>query len=170
MCDPALAMFALSTASAAASHKQASGMAKVQTAMHEINQENSIRAMGNEQYDIGARESQEREAAAMQVNERNIAALTQSAALTARMADTGVSGHTMSNLMRDVFVQEGRATSTIKTNMQWASDNAATQRLGTRNTAIQRMGQTSKGVGPSALATGLKIGAAGVTLWDAKTS
>lgn len=166
MCDPASATFALSAASAAASHKQASGAAKVQTAMHRMNQANSITAMGQEQYDLGRREQQEQEAAAQQVAERNIAALTQAASLNARMAETGVAGHTMSNLMRDVFVQEGRATSTIKSNMQWSSENLAAQRVGSRNTAIARAGQTAPGTGPSLLATGLKIGVAGATYWD----
>ena len=159
MCDPvSLGMLALSTASAGAAHQQASGAAKVQSALHKINQENSIRAMGEEQYDLGRRESQEHEAMAQDVMEINRKALIKSASTMAMMADSGVTGISMANIMRDVHTQSGAATSARKTNMQWTSENMAAQRVGTRNTAIQRMGQTSKGTGPSMLATGLKIG------------
>jgi len=168
MCDPATAMFAMSAGSAVAGHQQQAGMAKVQTAMHRMNQTNSITAMGQEQYDLGTRHQQEQEATAQQIQERNLEALAGAASLNARMAETGVKGHSMSALMRDVFTQEGRATSTMRANMQWASQNLATQMVGARTTAIQRMGQTAPGTKPSLIATGLKIGVAGATLANAK--
>jgi hypothetical protein len=165
MCEPTTLMalsIATSAASAGAAHQQAAGQAKIQTAMHKINQRNSITAMGQEQYDINNREMQEREAMAQQVNETNRQALMQSASALVRVSETGLAGISMSNIMRDVSTQAAMKTSNIKTNMQWSSDNLATQRVGARNTAMGRMSSTTMGVGPSAIATGLKIGEAGL--------
>ena len=164
MCHPA-AMFALSAGSAVAGHQQQAAMAKVQTAMHRINQENSITAMAQEQYDIGTREQQEREAMAEEIQEANRKALVQSASTLAMMAETGVSGVSMNNIMRDVFTQSGQAKGRMQANMQWSSQNLAAQRVGARNTAIMRAGQTAPGTGPSLLATGLKIGTAATDAW-----
>jgi len=170
MCNPALLTAGLTAGQAIVGHQQASAQAKVQTALHKINQANAIKAMGQEQYTLGRREIQEREAAAQQVAERNIAALTSAAALNAQMAETGVVGNTMTSLMNDVFVKEGRANNAIKTNMQWSSENLAAQRVGARNKAISRAGSTAPGTPPSMLATGLKIGVAGATAWDSLKS
>lgn len=170
MCEPttmAMASFGLSTASAVAGHQQAAGQAKVQTALHKINQANSIQAMAQEQYDLGRRQQQEHEATAQNVNDANLRSLAQQSSALAMMADSGVSGLSMSNIMRDVATQAAKETGKMKTNMQWSSENLAAQRVGARNTAIMRAGQTTKGTKPSILATGLKIGSGAL---DAVTS
>ena len=159
MCDPvSIGMAVFGTLSAVASHQQASSQAKLQTKIHQMNQASALRDMQLQYADSGIREQQEREAAAERAQERRRMALIEAGRASAAIGESGAAGLTMGALMRDVLGQAARDVTNINTNREWTLDQLKREREGVRSSGISRMSSTAPGVGPSRLATALRIG------------
>ena len=163
MCDPvSVGMFVFNTLSTVASYQQASTQAKLQTRMHQMNQASALRDMQLQYIDSGIREQQERQAAAEQAQERRRMALIEAGSASAAIGESGVAGLTMGVLMREVLGQATRDVTNINTNRDWTLEQLRREREGIRSSSISRMNSTAPGVGPSRLATALRIGSAGL--------
>lgn len=167
MCDPvSVGMFVFSTLSTVAGYQQASTQAKLQTQMHQMNQASALRDMQLQYIDSGIREQQEQQAAAERAQERRRMALIEAGSASAAIGESGVAGLTMSALMREVLGQAERDVTNIKTNREWTLDQINREREGIRSYGISRMHSTAPGVGPSRLATALRIGSAGLDAYS----
>lgn len=163
MCDPmtiAIASFALAGTQTVAQYQQARGEAKVQTALHNMNQRQALKDMQQQMADLGARQLQEQQAAAEETFDRRRQALIEASSATARIGESGASGLTMSALMQSVYGQAGRDITRMNTNREWNLQQIEREKQGVRSQAISRMNGTTPGTGPSPLAAALKIGSA----------
>lgn len=167
MCDPvSVGMFVFSTLSTVAGYQQASTQARLQTQIHQMNQASALRDMQLQYIDSGIREQQERQAAAEREQERRRMALIEAGSASAAIGESGVAGLTMSALMREVLGQASRDVTNINTNRDWTLDQLRREREGIRSYGISRMNSTAPGVGPSRLATALRIGSAGLDAYS----
>jgi hypothetical protein len=167
MCDPvSIGMAVFGTLSAVAGHQQASNQAKLQTQMHQMNQASALRDMQLQYADSGIREQQERQAAAEQVQGRRRMALIEAGSASAAIGESGAAGLTMGALMREVMGQAGRDVTSINTNRDWTAGQLGRDREGIRSSGISRMHSTAPGVGPSRLATALRIGSVGLDAYS----
>lgn len=163
MCDPvSIGMAVFSTLSTVAGYQQASTQAKLQTKIHQMNQASALRDMQLQYVDSGIREQQERQAAAERAQERRRMALIDAGSASAAIGESGVAGFTMGALMREVLGQAARDVTNTNTNREWTLDQLKREREGIRSYSISRMHSTVPGVGPSRLATALRIGSAGL--------
>lgn len=163
----AIASFALSAASAGAQYKAASDQAKVQTRIHEINQQNALEDMRQQMVDAGTRQLQEQEASSAAMEDRQRQSLIQASQAQARIGETGASGFTMSALMGQILGDTGRDITRMETSRDWGLAQIDREKQGIRAGTVSRMNSTTKGTGPSALATALQIGKAGVDSYAA---
>lgn len=166
MCDAlslAIASFATQAGSAVMQHQANSAQAKIQTRMHEINQQNALVDMQRQMADAGTRQLQEYETASAKIEDRRRQALVETSQARAAIGETGASGFTMSALLSQVMGNAGRDVSRIETNRDWTIGQLEREKEGIRAQTISRMNSTPRGVKPSGLATALQIGSAGVS-------
>lgn len=146
-------------------HQSASAQAKLQTRQYEDNRRLALSDMQHQMADANTRIIQERQAAAQSVDERRRQALMEASSANAAAADRGVSGFTMGALLAQVMGDAGRDVTNIETNKDWAAGQVEREKAGIRSQTISRINSMSPGVGPSLLATGLKIGGAAVNTY-----
>ena len=168
MCSIALATFALSAASTAASFAQAQAQADTQTQMHEINQKTALENYQRQTYDAGARQLQENEAAGMEMVDRQIQELQQASSAQAQIGETGLGGFSMSALMNQVMNEASQDALRTGVNRDWSVAQIGREKDGIRSTAIGQMNSTTPGVRPSALTAGLQIASSGLNIYSQK--
>lgn len=157
MCNPAIAMLAITAVSAGAQYMQANAAAKNQTQAIEDGVElNNVQTQ--QQY------QQNNEAAAQQQSERHRQFLVDQGHLEAVLGESGLQGATQDRIQGENEQAASQDIATIESNRVKANNQAATgaqaQRLqaNAQNAAIKR---------PSALSTGLQIGGAVANYYNA---
>ena len=168
MCSIALATFAVSAASTAASFVQAQQQADAQTQMHNINQKTALENYQRQTYDAGARQLQENEAAGMEMVDRQIQELQQASSAQAQIGETGLGGFSMSALMNQVMNEASQDVVRTGVNRDWSVAQIGREKEGIRSTAIGQMNSTTPGVRPSALAAGLQVASTGLNIYSQK--
>ena len=168
MCDLAIAMFAVSAASTAASFVQAQQQADAQTQLHNINQQTALENYQRQTYDAGARQLQENEAAGMEMVDRQIQELQQASSAQAQIGETGLGGFSMSALMNQVMNEASQDALRTGVNRDWSVAQIGREKEGIRSTAIGQMNSTTPGVRPSALTAGLQIASSGLNIYSQK--
>lgn len=169
MCNPmalAIASFVMQAGSTVMEHKTASAQAKLQTQQYEDNRRLAMADMQRQMADANTRILQERQAAAQSVDERRRLALMEASSARAAAADRGVAGFTIGALLAQVMGDAGRDVSTIETNRDWSTGQIEREKAGIRSQTISRINSMAPGIGPNALATGLKIGGAALNSYS----
>ena len=169
MCNLAIATFAVSAASVAASFVQAQQQADAQTDMHNINQKTALENYQQQTYDAGARQLQENEAAGMEMVDRQMQGLRQASSAQAQIGETGFGGFSMSALMNQVMNETSQNVVRTGVNRDWSAAQIGREKGGIRSTAIGQMNSTAPGVRPSALAAGLQIASSGLSAYSVYT-
>ena len=170
MCDLAIATFAVSAASVAASFVQAQQQADAQTDMHNINQKTALENYQQQTYDAGARQLQDNEAAGMEMVDRQLQGLQQTSSAKAQIGETGLGGFSMSALMRQVMNETSQDAMRTGVNRDWSAAQIGREKEGIRSTAIGQANSTTPGVRPSALAAGLQIASSGLNAYSSYTT
>ena len=166
MCEPttiAMASLALSAASTAVSYQQQAGQAKVQNQIHQNNQALALQSRNQSFADLSARQQQEAQAAAQQINQQNREALQTAASVQVQMGESGVAGFSMNNIMRDIYGQSARNISTIENNRDWTLGQLEREKDGLQASYKGQANSTSGAMRPSLLAAGLQIGDAALS-------
>ena len=170
MCDLAIATFALSAASVAASFAQAQQQADTQTDMNNINQKTALENYQRQTYDAGARQLQENEAAGIEMVDRQVQGLRQASSAQAQIGETGLGGFSMSALINQVMNETSQNVVRTGVNRDWSAAQIGREKEGIRSTSVGQMNSTAPGVRPSALAAGLQIAGSGLTAYSDHTT
>ncbi len=173
MCDPATAMmaggFAMNAGSQVMAHQGQVAQAESQNAWNrqrqELGTERALENYANQIMQARARQSQEREAAANEINEVNREARKRVSTAQVAAGESGVTGGSLQALLNDFHRQQLEFGTSVRRNLEFREDNIEDQlesvRLGTqgRIEGLMFMPQQK----PSFMGAALRIAGSGLS-------
>lgn len=166
MCDPtmmAITSFGMQAGGALMDHQQGVQNARMQNAMYEQNRLNALHAMRMDSQQTQLRMQQEGITAGEAVFENHLQTKQNIGTANVASGEAGVTGISVARLMDNIRAVGGRETINIMTNREWNVGQLNNQLHGIRDNTIGRISSVARGVKPSALATALRIGQAGLS-------
>lgn len=166
MCNPAIAMFALTAASSAMQYRQQQNAAADQNAMEAQNRYNALAATRDSYAQMNERQLQETDAAGQAIQSRRLDETRQLSAARTAAGEAGITGFSVDALMRDISDRTAGDVGAIQNNLDWTLTQAQHQQRGIQSTGQSRINSVSRARGPSALAAGLQIASGGVNAYN----
>ena len=166
MCDAmtmAIASFGMQAGGAVLDYQQGVQNAKMQDAMFNQNRLNALHAMRMDSQQTQLRMQQEGIAAGEAIFDNHLQTMQNLSTANVAAGESGVTGISVARLMNNIKAVGGRETINIMTNRDWNVGQLNHQLHGIRDNTIGRINSVARGVKPSALATALRIGQAGLS-------
>lgn len=140
----------MSIAQAGVGFAAASQQANEQNAYYERNRQASLAAMRDRYASINNNTLQEREAASMELFEKNREALLQRAQAMTAAGEAGVTGLSVNALYRDQAGQQARRVASIMTNYNIKKQRNEDEAIATYHNTIGRINSVRQAASPSA--------------------
>ena len=163
MCNPALALLAITAASAAAQAKAQKDAADAQSQSNERQRQASLATAANNNTQVNLQGQQTREQAIQKITENNRQAAIGIGKATAAGGASGVEGNSVEALLGDLSGTQTRYNQSVISNYDSSIGALENQRLNVYANAASTINGLATPVQPDYLSAGLKIGQAATT-------
>lgn len=153
----AVASFAMTAASAAASHSAESDAADQQNRLYAQNRANAQAAFTDNQVALSTRQSQEMEAAAAQTFDSQLEARKAKATNVVAAGESGVNGISIESLIAGIDGKEARYEDRIGQQTDWTLNQLQAEKKSSGYQMVDRINSVRQADKPSFVSTGLKI-------------
>lgn len=158
MCNPTLIVAGVMTAASSVQQYQtASAQADYQEKKYEQNKKAANEALAQKYGDIGARQQQEKQAAAERRQDLSREEAAKRATTRVAAGEAGISGNSVGRALGDISGAASRDRSTVDANLDWTLGELQRSKQSARAQTKGQIGSMSRGQQPSKVALGVNL-------------